>query len=174
MNSKQIWLAMVASTAAAACGATHEEPSAGSTVATVTVLADGGAPVCGNGILEVGEECDMGGTARDAAGGNSWECIACNFAAKYIACAEAGDCDSATPTCAKPRKFVRPETVEQSEMLADRGACTTACTSDAQCPIVEGVGTGQARCFAGTCRPKCGFGRECPADTVCVQSACLP
>ena len=140
----------------------------------VTVAVTG---LCGNGILDPGEQCDDGNTTDG-------DCCssACQFESSAVVCrASAGPCDVAehctgsSATC--PADGFQPSTFG---CRASAGPCDLAefCTgSSATCPA-DAKSTAVCRASAGVCDPaeSCdGVNDTCPADALAPPSqVCRP
>lgn len=112
------------------------------------------APVCGDGMVEAGEACEV--TDKSS----QWSCVACQQSRMYTGCLTGNDCDRSTPLCHVPTGV-------------SGGACTASCSTDANCPAPL-AGLKAALCVAGQCKPTCTRGDDCPAGTACVSGTCRP
>src|SRR5205823_4493796 len=113
------------------------------------------AQICGNGVLDPGEQCDLG----PATGAPGSCCTAnCTFAAAGTPCSDGNPCD-VNGTC-DGTSTVCPVTGFTTAPCTDGNVCTTADT-----------------CANGTCvggpPPNCDDGNPCTSIDFCLNGQCL-
>jgi cysteine-rich repeat protein len=152
----------------------------------INTACGGGAPpppVCGNGVLETGEQCDDGNTVNSDNCSNT--CITATCTDGVLNHGETGvDCGGPCAACAPPPPVCGNGVVEAGEQCDDGNAvntdsCTNACitatcTDGAQNHGETGVDCGGPCAACTTCggagQPACG-GNTCLANKLTVASA---
>jgi len=169
---------------------------------SVCTLDEGTEPtepgVCGDGILDDGEECDDGNTLNDD--GCSADCQVeegwrCEGAPSdcYVACTGAVDCAGVVTTCRTGACNLETGRCE-TQSRAENASCTPTGTCNVGGRCEDGLCVGQARdcshldepCAVGVCSPEidacttaplgdgeaCGDATECTA-AICQGGACI-
>lgn len=119
-------------------------------------------PVCGNGAVETGEDCDPEALFQDA-----WKCNpkTCKRTTAYNA-------------CPSNHEFGLPNSACSSGEVCTLGICTPNCTTNTQCPdppvgFQKACSVASQTCLAGGCRTE----GDCPHGLACIiqgtSSACL-
>ena len=143
--------------------------------------SSGGAGVCGDGVVDDGEECDDGNDVDTDDCLSTCVAAKCGDGAVFEGTEECDDgnmvdTDACLNTCvaAKCGDGVVQEGVEQCDdmNMVDDDACSNACVSATCMDKVKNGAELDVDCGGPDC-PKCGLGQACGGDADCGVGVCL-